>query len=157
MIIIYKFKSINKEKTKKKKVGIERREGNLGSVGDALELTVPVVLALDHAASVEFSALELHRHHVPRSLVEQLHRNSQTPAHASSLSNAKTLLLHYTQICVSDFVFVLYPIFPNPSTLFYNLFYSNGTHTKMGTRIRPRVIKFFFYFSNFFIFTFPSC
>ena len=37
----------------------------LGSVGNVLELTVPVVLALEHASSVELTALQLHRHHVP--------------------------------------------------------------------------------------------
>ena len=36
----------------------------LGSVGNVLELTVPVVLALEHASSVELTALQLHRHHV---------------------------------------------------------------------------------------------
>ena len=57
------------------------RRKNLSSVGDALELAVPVVLALDHASSVKLSALQLHRHYVPRRLVKQLHRNSQTTAH----------------------------------------------------------------------------
>ncbi len=36
----------------------------LGSVGDVLELTVPVVLTLEHTSSVELTALQLHRHDV---------------------------------------------------------------------------------------------
>lgn len=53
----------------------------LGGVGDVLELAVPVILALHHVAAVELAALELHRHHVPRRLVQKLHRYPQAPAH----------------------------------------------------------------------------
>ena len=60
----------------KRHVEMGKMRGYLGSVGDALELTVPVILALDHAPSVEFTTLELDRDHVSRSLVEQLHRYS---------------------------------------------------------------------------------
>ena len=53
----------------------------LGGEGDVLELAVPVVLALDHGPPVHLAGLELHRHHVARRLVEQLHGDSQAPAH----------------------------------------------------------------------------
>jgi len=42
----------------------EDEKRNLGGVGDALELTVSVVLALDHDSMVEFTTFELNRHHV---------------------------------------------------------------------------------------------
>ena len=53
----------------------------LGSVSDVLELAVPVILALDHASSVELTTLELHSHHVPCRFMEKLYWYSQTPAH----------------------------------------------------------------------------
>jgi hypothetical protein len=49
--------------------------------GDAVELAVPVVLALDHGAAVHLAGLELDRDHVPRRLVQQLHRDTQATAH----------------------------------------------------------------------------
>ena len=66
---------------------------HLGSVGDAFELAVPIVLALDHATTVELSALKLNRHNVTQSLVEKLHWNSQAPAHLVSSSSSLSLSL----------------------------------------------------------------
>ena len=48
----------------------------LGGVGDVLELTVPVVFALDEGASVQLSALQLHRHDVPLRFMKELHGNA---------------------------------------------------------------------------------
>lgn len=66
--------------------------GDLSSVGDVLELAIPVILALDHAPSVEFPALELHRHDVAGGLVKQLHRYPQAPAHGYSSLLAEKML-----------------------------------------------------------------
>ncbi|KAF3488855.1 hypothetical protein F2Q69_00054858 [Brassica cretica] len=38
-----------------------------GGKGNVLELTVPVILTLDHAPSVELAALQLNRHDMTRS------------------------------------------------------------------------------------------
>jgi hypothetical protein len=53
----------------------------LGGEGNVLELAIPVILALDHGPPVHFAGLELHRHHMTRCLMEQLHRDPQAPAH----------------------------------------------------------------------------
>jgi hypothetical protein len=53
----------------------------LGGEGDVVELAVPVVLALDHGAAVHLAGLELHGHHVPRRLVQQLHWDTKAAAH----------------------------------------------------------------------------
>ena len=74
--------------------GSERRRGGkergyLGGEGDVLDLAVPVVLALDHGAPVDLAGLELDRDHVPRRLVQQLHRDPQAAAHLRWLADAE--------------------------------------------------------------------
>jgi len=53
----------------------------LGRIGDVLELTVPIILTLDHASSVKLTALHLYTHDMTGRFVKKLHRNPQTPTH----------------------------------------------------------------------------
>ena len=68
-----------------------RSSSYLGGEGDVVELAVPVVLALHHGAAVHLAGLELHRHHVPRRLVQQLHWDPQAPAHLPLSSSSSSL------------------------------------------------------------------
>jgi hypothetical protein len=74
------FATIRDTKMEEKKVRWNREE-YLCCDGDVLELTVLVVLALDHGAAVHLAGLEHDRDHVPRRLVQQLHRDTQATAH----------------------------------------------------------------------------
>lgn len=48
----------------------QQREAYLSSVGDVFELTVPVILTLDHTSSVKLTAFKLHGHNVAGGLME---------------------------------------------------------------------------------------
>jgi hypothetical protein len=61
------------------KKGLESR--HLGSVGNGLKLTVPVIFALDERTTVELATLELHAYDVSLRLVQQFHRDTQTLTH----------------------------------------------------------------------------
>ncbi|GLJ04987.1 hypothetical protein SUGI_0008490 [Cryptomeria japonica] len=75
-----KIKPCNEED--KKEQEIKRNEcAYLGRVSNALELTILVIFAFNHVASVKLATLQLHRHKVTCCLVKRLHRNPQTSAH----------------------------------------------------------------------------